>query len=86
MDIRERRLDTHLQEHLRNNPLTEPLGCRESQTPQSDEPERKRKKPDPEVGKRTIILCSLYRNIVSPPQTINQDMLLVINRLSNLES
>ena len=67
MDIRERRLDTHLQEHLRNNPLTEPLGCRESQTPQSDEPERKRKKPDPEVGKRTIILCSLYRNIVSPP-------------------
>ena len=60
-------LDTHLREHLRNNPLTEPLGCRESQTPQSDEPERKRKKPDPEVGKRTIILCSLYRNIVSPP-------------------
>ena len=46
---------------------TEPLGCRESQTPQSDEPERKRKKPNPEVGKRTIILCSLYRNIVSPP-------------------
>ena len=52
----------------RNNPLTEPLGCRESQTPQSDEPERKRKKPDPEVGKRTIILCSLYRNIVRTPK------------------
>ena len=51
-----------------NQCITEPLGCRESQTPQSDEPERKRKKPDPEVGKRTIILCSLYRNIVSPPK------------------